>query len=876
MRTAGMGGRLRFGLGAVAAIAAGAAAVELARFGFFFAAAGALSAGAAPVLMHLRRGPYADLRRARTQARLYRTLAAAGHAAMRADAPAEVHAGLCRAAVQEGGFLLAWVGAPDASGRIVALHGESAGAAGAAYLSGLDARVSESDPRGRGPTGTAWREGRPVIASDLRTDARLGPWRADLLAAGLRSSAAYPIHLKGAVCAVFTIYGDEPGFFTPEIADLLGHMVREAEYALDNQVLAQEARDSGRALHESRRLLSQVLDTLPTACYVRDLDERRLVFASPGIERLVGVSASRVLEMGADFFGLLHPDDAAAFVAAAEERALPDGAVHQRQLRLRRPDGSWRWIRTRATVFERGGDGRVRRMLGSAEDVTDLLALADENRRVAMAVQSAAESVVITDASGTIEYVNPAFCRLTGYSRDEALGRKPSMLKSGRVADETYRSLWEAVRSGRVWEGRLINRRKDGTLFEEEASISPVHDDNGVLTHFVAVKKDVSKELELERELRQAQKLEAIGKLAGGVAHDFNNILTSILGCAELLSAQIPESSPLRADLDEIARGGRRAADLTRQLLIFSRRQVVAPRRLDPAEVVGDLQKMLLRIVGEDCRLAFVNRARGVRVEADPGQFEQVLMNFVVNGRDAMARGGVLEVAVDEARLDAALPGVDGPIPPGRYAVLSVRDEGEGIPAEVLPRIFEPFFTTKPPGVGTGLGLSTVYGIVKQGGAHLEVETVVGRGTTMRVYWPALAPGADPEAASAPAPAPGGTERVLVVEDEDPVRVLVERILTGAGYRVASCRDAGEGLRRAGDGDFSLLLSDVILPGGTNGRDMAAELKKSRPGLKVLFMSGYSGDAIARRGVLEPGARLMQKPFTRDAVLRAVRDALDA
>jgi PAS domain S-box-containing protein len=861
---------------AVVFLAAAAAALELWRDSFRLAAFALLALGAAPALLHLRRPRTPELGLVLHQARLYRTLAAAVHGMVRAGSPEEVYAALCRAAVREGGFLLARVGAPDVAGRVRAVHLESAREEAEAYVGGAGIGVNADDPAGRGPTGTAWREERTVVVDDFSRDPRALLWREGALAAGLRSAAAVPLRPRAESRMVLTLYAGEAGFFAPEVVDLVESMVREAEHALESLALRREAAESGRALEESRRLLSKVLDTLPTACYVRDLDEQRVVFASPGVESLAGIAPDRLVEMGREIAGLLHPEDAELVLAAEQERRLRDGEVLQRQLRLRRPDGSWRWVRVRETVFERRADGRVRRVLGSAEDVTDLLALADENRGVARAVESAAESVVITGADGVIEYVNPAFCRLTGYAREEAVGRKPNMLKSGQVSESTYRDLWRTLMDGRVWQGRLVNRRKDGSLFEEEASISPVHDEEGRIAHFVAVKRDVTREQSLERELLQAQKLEAIGKLAGGVAHDFNNILTSILGCAELLSDAIPRDSALRGEVDEIARSGRRAADLTRQLLIFSRRQLVAPRILEPAAVVAELQKMLKRIVAEDYRLVFSLRADGTRIEADPGHLEQVVMNFVVNARDAMPRGGVLEVSAAGVELSAPLSGVDGPVPPGRYALLSVRDEGEGIPAEVLPRIFEPFFTTKPAGVGTGLGLSTVYGIVKQAGAHLRVESEAGRGTTMSVYWPAR-DAALPDASEASADAaPGRGESVLVVEDEAPVRALVERVLSSAGYRVSVSARADDGLRLGAGGEFALLLSDLVLPGEMNGRELGEALLRERPGLKVLYMSGYTGDVITRQGRLSPGARFLQKPFTRDALLRAVRTALDA
>ncbi|TPW19597.1 MAG: multi-sensor hybrid histidine kinase, partial [Elusimicrobia bacterium] len=389
-------------------------------------------------------------------------------------------------------------------------------------------------------------------------------------------------------------------------------------------------------------------------------------------------------------------------------------------------------------VFERSGTGTPTLVLGALEDVTEaarsretLEKSLNDYRRVLQAVECAAESIIITDEKGVIQYLNPACLRITGYSREETVGRHTRTLKSGVHPAEFYEKLWRAISSGRTWTGRLVNKRKDGSFFEEDASIAPVKDERGAITNYVAVKKDVTKELSLETQLQQSQKLEAVGRLAGGVAHDFNNILTAILGYAQLGRQGLPPDSPLRDDLAEIEKGALRAADLTRQLLIFSRKQVIKPQVLDPSLVVNGLQKMLRRIVGEDYHLRFVSEGAGRRILADPGQLEQVVMNFVVNSRDAMPQGGEITVGVRDSLLAEPAQAVDGPIPPGAYSVVYVRDTGHGIPPSVLPRIFEPFFTTKPVGEGTGLGLSTVYGIVKQGGAYLRVESAPEAGTAM-------------------------------------------------------------------------------------------------------------------------------------------------
>ncbi|MBI3299363.1 MAG: PAS domain S-box protein [Elusimicrobia bacterium] len=501
-----------------------------------------------------------------------------------------------------------------------------------------------------------------------------------------------------------------------------------------------------------------------------------------------------------------------------------------------------------------------------------------QHRRVLQAVESAAETVLITGADGTIQYVNPAFSRLIGYSRQEAVGTHIRLMKSGAHGPDFYREMWRVLASGRVWMGRFVNKRKDGTTFEEEASIAPIADESGRIVSYVAVKRDISKERSLEAQLLQAQKMEAVGRLAGGVAHDFNNILTAILGFTQLCRGAVPPGSALDDDLSEVERAARRAAELTRQLLIFSRKQLPRPQLVDPAVSAASLQKMLGRIVGEDMSLRLVAESRGGKVLIDPGNLEQVIMNLVVNSRDALPRGGTVEVAVRERTLTAPAVCVDGLIPAGDYVVVSVKDTGCGIPPAVLPRIFEPFFTTKPLGEGTGLGLAMVFGIAKQSGGYLTVESVVGSGTTIAAHWPRAqdAPAAPPSRAAAATA--GGTEHILLVEDEPAVLQLASRLLQRAGYGVTAFSEPRAALAWLGrpGADFKLLVSDMIMPGGLNGKDLAEAVRRLRPDAKVLYVSGYSDDQVSPHGVQTDRARLLPKPFSEETLLRAVREALDA
>jgi signal transduction histidine kinase/ActR/RegA family two-component response regulator len=427
--------------------------------------------------------------------------------------------------------------------------------------------------------------------------------------------------------------------------------------------------------------------------------------------------------------------------------------------------------------------------------------------------------------------------------------------------------------------------RKDGAAAWIALSVSLVHDEKGGPKYFISVIEDIepqrrarADESELRSQLEQVLKMETVGRLAGGIAHDFNNLLTAILGYAEAMDAKLPDDADLRSSLREIRKAGERAAVLTRQLLAFSRKQVLQPRILDLNAVVTEMQKLLRRLIGEDVALATrLDPALG-NVKADPGQIEQVLMNLAVNARDAMPEGGTLTLETANAVLDGAFAASHPGARPGTYTVLSVTDTGTGMSEDVRSHAFEPFFTTKDAGKGTGLGLATAYGIVKQSDGYITVESEPGRGTTFRIYFP-RAEGAAAASASGrhPVVAPRGAETILLVEDESSVRRLARKILESQGYNVL---DAGSGekaleIAHAHDGEIHLVATDVIMP-GMNGRVLWDHVRPLRPEARVLFMSGYTDDAIARHGVLESDTAFLQKPFTSQELAAKVREVLDA
>ncbi len=492
-----------------------------------------------------------------------------------------------------------------------------------------------------------------------------------------------------------------------------------------------------------------------------------------------------------------------------------------------------------------------------------------------MAVEQTADAIIITDPKGVIQYVNPAFQRITGYTGEEVVGENTRFLKSGKHDPGFYREMWSVLQRGEVWSGRFENRRKDGALYEEEAAISPVRDASGRIVHFVAVKRDVTRERQMEEQLRQSQKMEAIGRLAGGVAHDFNNLLTAITGYSDLLLHRVEGDSPLRGDIELIRKAGERAASLTRQLLAVSRRQVLLPKVLDLNTVVAGMEAMLRRVIGEDISLSTVPAPDLWRTKADPGQVEQVLLNLAVNAREAMPKGGHLTIETRNIVLDGG-PGAEASSGPERMVMLSMNDTGRGIDDETMKHIFEPFFTTKKKGEGSGLGLSIAYGIVSQSGGNIAVSSEVGRGTSFRVILPATEEPIEEEVQEAPVGPLRGNETVLLVEDEETVRTLVRKVLSRRGYTVIEARDGIEGVETAvrESGPIHLLLTDVVMP-RMGGRALAERVTSLRPGIRVLYMSGYSEDAIAHHGIPEDGADFIQKPFTPEALERKVREVLD-
>ena len=541
-----------------------------------------------------------------------------------------------------------------------------------------------------------------------------------------------------------------------------------------------ERRVAAEAIANERQLLRTLIDLLPDTFYVKDLDCRFLI-ANKALAKHFGKEfpSEIVGRTDADFF---LPECAAEY-RAAELKVLGGEPLIDYEGDGIGPTGR-RCTHLTTKVPFRDSQGRVQGLVGIGRDITERKLSEESHQRLATAVEQAAEAVVISDTDGKILYVNPAFETVTGYSKEEVIGRNPRILKSGKHDNLFYRRMWAVLSRGEVWSGRLINKKKDGTLFEEEANISPVRDSNGRITNYVAVKRDVTREVTLENQFRQSQKMEAFGQLAGGVAHDFNNLLTVIQGSASLLLNPQLNPEERTGCSRQIVQAAERAAGLTRQLLMFSRKHDLQAVTVNLNEVVGNMTKMLRRIVGEDIVLRAEYDPKIAAISADAGMMEQVLLNLAVNSRDAMPQGGQLLIATALEKLGANHPQLPLDMAPGAYVCLKVKDTGCGITPEVLPHIFEPFFTTKETGKGSGLGLATVYGIVQQHHGWVTATSEPGRGATFFVYLPAAVDTPAKPGTAPPPRLPHGTETILLAEDEPAVRGLVSNILSRCGYTI--------------------------------------------------------------------------------------------
>ena len=631
-----------------------------------------------------------------------------------------------------------------------------------------------------------------------------------------------------------------------------------------------------RQLLEREELFHLISDNAADMIAVVDMDGRR-IYNSLSYQKVLGYSSEELQASSA--FEQIHPDDRERVKKAADD-ARRSGIGKTLEYRLRHKNGEWLVLESTSSVI-RDAQGAPEKLVIVNRDVSERKRTEEALRRLETGFRSVVEDapygIYRASTAGRFQQVNPALQKMLGYELTEELLAKDLPSEIFRHAGEYQRLIELFTRTQEIKDIEMEWERKDATLITVLCSGRRVNDESGALAHFEVFVEDVTEKRVLEKQLRMAQKMEAIGRLSGGIAHDFNNLLGVIIGYSRVLKRELGASNPLSEHALEIEKAGQRAASLTKQLLAFSRQQVLTPAVLNLNSLASDMEKMLPQLLGEDIEVTLVLDPLLGNVRADQSQIEQVIMNLAVNARDAMPMGGKLKIETANADLDDAYTRLHPGSKVGSFVLLAVTDTGMGMDAVTLTHIFEPFFTTKERGKGTGLGLATVYGIVKQSNGYTGVDSSPGKGTSFQIYLPRYAgqPAVDEVKPDSPDMI-RGSETILLAEDSEPLRKLVKTYLDSAGFRVFSAESGEAALElstRIGV-TLDLLLTDVVMP-GMNGRALAEHLLSRQPGMKVLYMSGYTDTFIAGHGVLDPGMHLLHKPFTEEVFLRKVREVLD-
>jgi two-component system cell cycle sensor histidine kinase/response regulator CckA len=642
-------------------------------------------------------------------------------------------------------------------------------------------------------------------------------------------------------------------------------------YFLASQEDVTERRRDEQRVRDSEERFRQLADNLQDVFFVANVSLSEILYISPGYEQLWGMSCESLYANPHSFINAILPEDRETLFASVV--ALQKGETPPpMEYRIKRPDGSIRSVLVRGVPI-RDNNGLVYRMSGSILDVTEQrgaeVSLKESEAKFRLVTEASFDAVVIA-VDGLILESNWGLPNMLGYTVDEVIGRPVLDF----VAEESRAMVESRMKEEVVGIYEFVGKHKSGRKLVLEAAARN-HHVHGQPARLTAV-RDITEKRNLEEQFRQAQKMEAVGRLAGGVAHDFNNLLTVIMAYTQMITDEVGPTSPLLDDLDEIQKASTAAASLTKQLLAFSRRQVIEPKLVSLEKIVGNSENMLRRLIGEDIELVTKISDVPCPVVLDPGQLDQVIMNLAVNSRDAMPLGGKLTLETGIVDLDASSANSQWPMVAGRFAMLAVTDSGMGMSPETQTRIFEPFFTTKETGKGTGLGLATVYGIVKQNNGFISVYSEVDHGTTFKLYFPVASSVEKIETPSDHMPQLGGTETVLIVEDSPSVRSAARRILQRCGYKVLEAPNGKAGLALAGKKNLKidLLLTDVIMP-GMSGREIATHFARLRPETKVLYMSGYTDDAVVRQGILQEGIAYLQKPFTGLTLSARVREVLN-
>ncbi len=558
-------------------------------------------------------------------------------------------------------------------------------------------------------------------------------------------------------------------------------------------------------------------------------------------------------------------------------QTISRGEVWHGQIQNRAKDGDLYCVDTTIVPFM-DDNNEAYQYVAIRTDITEIKKAEEQLRIQATALQVAGNGILITDQNGRIQWVNDAFTNLTGYSPDEVIGKTPDILKSGKHGPDFYRNIWQTILDKQIWHGELINRRKSGELYTEEQTISSVYDEHGKITHFIAIKQDITERQQTEEALRRSQKMEAIGQLSGGIAHDFNNQLGVILGYLDFLKTLYSKDEKPHKWVETATKAALRCTDLTRQLLAFSRRQSVEKQVTNLNTSLQELETMIARSLTPEVEVKYFLADDLWSTEINTGEFQDVILNLAINARDAMPGGGELLIETSNVYLDAASAELDYGAKTGDYVQLMLSDTGTGMDEETLEHVFEPFFTTKPKDKGTGLGMAMVYGFVKRYQGHIKIYSETGTGTTMHLYLPRCNTSKPVVITSIDEQTKllGGSESILIVDDEVDLLQLARQHLNNLGYQTRTAENAAQALKiLAEDGSIDLLFSDVVMPGGTNGYELAQKATELKPELKVLLTSGYASKMIDQAMLSRFSSHLLSKPYRKAEMAQRIRLVLD-
>ncbi len=780
--------------------------------------------------------------------------------------------------VEFGGFAMANVALHNpASNELlpVARYGDELG-----YLDRVR-MFTDNRPEGLGAAGIAFRQGKATIVNDFLNDPRNGAWSEAARVSGWRSSAAIPIRADGKTLGILGVYSRDAGFFGEEERELLEQVALDLGFALENLEKEAHRRRVEASLIATERRLELALESGGIGIFERDL-QTGLIEWTGQTARLLGYTPEEFDTTNSGFYSRVHPDDLAGLQRDLEQSRVTSTPFAV-EYRVVWPDGSVHWMSSRGEFF-RDESGAVR-LRGAFKDITDTKQAQEEHTKLAAMIAMNRDFIGIAELSGKVEYLNPAAMALVGI---ESIAEARSKNLSEFSPDtETIGQMLSALEAEGYWIGESKLRHfGDGSLIDVEITGFVIADPDGKPLYLATVTRDIrerkreaAERAKLESQLAQSAKMESIGRLAGGVAHDFNNMLTVILGYSSLIRDSVPPDWPQLRRLNEIITAAHRSKDLTQKLLGFSRRQIIAPVPSNLNELVADLEEPLARVIGEDIELRFHPAQDLWKVAVDHSQINQILLNLVVNARDAMPKGGKLTVETANVAVSQEYCRIQPGATPGQFVLLAVSDTGIGMDEETLSQIFEPFFTTKGREMGTGLGLAMVYGIVKQNGGFVTVYSELAHGTTFKIYFPKVTATAGVENMTGkPEHAPVGRgATILLVEDDDLVRTMAAETLTSIGYKplvAATPKEAIEICQRV-ESEIHLMLADVVLP-GMNGMELRERVLALRPGLDVLFMSGYTSNVIVNHGVLKKGVNFIQKPFSKEDLARSLDTVLMA